>query len=185
MRGDDEEDNSIFTESPKMGDKYDDYRLHEVQKRDLRVQNTISESMGGGREDLDENSLEDDSLINEHLQNNPSLLPNNLPSPLPPDLLNHFEHFQILCLLRECSTLKIFDKIPHLKKDKPSHERREDERDLTISISELSLETQCEPSILYRVLRALSFMDYTTLSYQFGDELNTNIADYDANCAKK
>ena len=71
----------------------------------------------------------------------------SIPS-LPFHIIDHFEHFQILSMLRECAKLLVFDNIPT-------------DCQTPISVSKLSQLTDTKPDVLYRILRALASFGYT------------------------
>ena len=82
----------------------------------------------------------------------------NSTSSLPDKILEHFEHFQILCMFRECAKLLIFDNIAT-------------DCQTPISIYKLSQLTNTNPQSLYRFLRALASFGYTK---QIVSSVNTN-----------
>ncbi|ETO21041.1 SAM-dependent O-methyltransferase [Reticulomyxa filosa] len=160
MRDDPEETGS---KGPPI-DIYDTYRISEKQKQLLREQS---------------GTLKFTPTYNE---------PKYFRSPLPEDLVNHVEHLQTLVLLRECARLNIFDSIPHANIDferinnphkykylcvcvcVTTDRNTEEDSFVKISIEDLSKKCGLDKYKIYRILRALSFVDYTTLSYEFVDE---------------
>src|SRR5207249_1316476 len=85
---------------------------------------------------------------NNNNNNNMNNINNIKTSTIPNDILCHFEHFQVLCLLRECAMHKIFDAIPQDCKT-------------PINVEELAKLTTCHPEGIYRFLRALASYGYT------------------------